>query len=83
MPINKASSQANIDDDNFYVGTVKTESADTQQPQPPTVLTLDEWTTSLEVNGKKQNVKLDTGAKCNIVSKQILDEIGAMHLLRK
>ena len=28
-------------------------------------------------------MKLDTGAKCNVVSKQILDEIGATHLLKK
>lgn len=35
------------------------------------------------VNGKKVNMKLDTGAKCNILSKQILDEIGTTDQLKK
>ena len=77
--------QASDDDGIFYVGTVKAELPEPEQSQSQTVpvFAVNEWTTSLEVNGKKITVKLDTGAKCNVLSKQILEEIGARDQLKK
>ena len=65
-------------DDEFFVGTIKT-----QQTATVNDLGVDEWTTKLEINGQAIKVKLDTGAKCNVIPKSMFKQIRSNDKLQK
>ena len=65
-------------DDEFFVGTIKT-----QQTATVNDLGIDEWTAELEINGQAIKVKLDSGAKCNVIPKSVLNQIRSNDKLQK
>ena len=57
-------------DDEFFVGTINTQ----QQKLTVNTVGVDEWISELKVNGHAVKVKLDTGAKCNVLPKSMFDQ---------
>ncbi len=57
------------DIDNLYIGIMSAESS----PQT-------DWNAQLKVNNKPLNLKIDTGAQCNVLSEGTLHSIGIKHV---
>jgi hypothetical protein len=66
-------------DDDFFIGTIKTQ----QQTAIVHAVGVDEWISELEINGQAVKVKLDTGAKCNVIPKSIFNQIRSNDTLQK
>ena len=61
-----------IDDMNdFFIGTVKNSSGD------------DDWSKNILINNKPIEVKLDTGAQCNVMSRNVYNTIVQNNIAKK
>ncbi|CAB4033558.1 Hypothetical predicted protein [Paramuricea clavata] len=63
----------------FFIGTIKMQ----QQTAIVHAVGVDEWISELEINGQAVKVKLDTGAKCNVIPKSIFNQIRSNDTLQK
>ena len=66
-------------DDDFFIRTIKTQ----QQAAIVHAVGVDKWISELEINGQAVKVKLDTGAKCNVIPKSIFNQIRSNDTLQK
>ena len=71
--VNVARVSANSDSsgEELFLGTIEAQ----EQQQELDVSAVNEWTSELKINGQSVNIKLDTGAKCNVMSKSLFNKI--------
>ena len=68
-------------DDELFIGTVTAQEENQQEREQ--VQKESEWTSKLKINGQTIHIKLDTGAKCNVMSKTLFNKIRANDVLQK